>query len=268
MAHSSALSFQEAFHKALFDDPMDLYEVSEHSAETFNRRLNIYRTNVFSSLEEVLASTYPHVQNALGQEVFHQVAMAFIRAHPPQKALLSTYGDTFPAFLVHRGEDAWVGALATLEWSLQEAYYARDTPPLTQDSLARITPDEVPRVIFHPAPSLRVFEGSPALAAYFLKEKSEGPSFYQEVGTPSPQALLTRPGFALTLSWVERPFYEFVQELAQKNTLGRTAQGHLTKYSDFDVTLALRKSFELGCFSGYILESESEEVPCLSSAQQ
>lgn len=84
-------------------------------------RLDIFRNNIFTSLTDVLIGHFPVVCRVVDARFFQYAADAFIRAHPPRAAVLSTYGAEFAAFLAEfppcQGLP-YLPDLARLEWML------------------------------------------------------------------------------------------------------------------------------------------------------
>jgi hypothetical protein len=61
--------------------------------------ISSYRDTVLSALSRALQLTFPTVADLVGEAFFDQAAMAYMAAHPPHEARLSTYGAAFPRFL-------------------------------------------------------------------------------------------------------------------------------------------------------------------------
>ncbi len=248
MVQNAVLNFQQDFFEALFDDPISLYAHADQSRDIFNERLSVYRNNVFGSLISVLKDTFPRVCNLLGEDLFRRHSYAFIRDAPPQKGVLSLYGKLFPAFLKSRGESLQGVELATLEWFLQEAYYVEDSPLLCQSDLDAISSEDVPKLIFRPSSALYLVQLDSDLNTCF-EQDLEKSSFYQVNGLPTHYVLITRIGYRVVLSWINQEMFDFIKDLARGKPLGCVVEDHLTKYSDFDVTLGLQTCFRVACFS-------------------
>lgn len=254
MPSNTAHKFQDDFYESIFGDPTNLFDQSDHDVDSFNARLTVYRRNVFGSLTDVLSSTFSHVAKVLNKEPFQKTAQNFIRQHPPSKGLLNAYGGDFPAFLKSQeGITPWSADLAALEWKLQATYYAEDTPPLTQEQLAAISPEDIPFLVFEPSPTLQLFHaGKEALKDYCRENFQEGfHRFYHVEGSFTGYGVITRQDFCTTFTWVDKIFYHFLSLTLKKKHLNKVLEQLLTKSSDLDVILLLGTSFRLGCFSNY-----------------
>ena len=88
------------------------------------KRFAVYRNNVVVSLIEAMNQAYPSIAAIMGEANFSKVARHFISAHPPNTAMMQTYGSEFAEFIknykplkkspfladVARAERAWLQA--------------------------------------------------------------------------------------------------------------------------------------------------------------
>jgi Putative DNA-binding domain len=61
--------------------------------------LHIHQETILSALTKALRYSFPSVLKLLGVDEFRRVAAAYALRHPPEVAILSTYGASFPAYL-------------------------------------------------------------------------------------------------------------------------------------------------------------------------
>lgn len=126
------------------------------------QRFAVHRNNVLAGLSDALAETFPVVQEVVGADCFHALALAFVQQHPPRTPVLAEWGETFgdwlDGFTPRQPALAalpWLGDLARLEWLRQRCCHAADAPPLPLDALAQrlATPQDLPswRPGWHPA---------------------------------------------------------------------------------------------------------------------
>lgn len=124
-----------------------------------SNRLSIYRNTHVGSLTAALRLSYPAVHKLVGQDFFDGAAARFIRVHPPGRAYLYEYGDAFPDFLSALPEAqslSYLADVARLEWAVNRALHASNTPPLESAQLATISAGDQGRIAFaiHPAVGL------------------------------------------------------------------------------------------------------------------
>jgi hypothetical protein len=132
--------------------------VRAHGLET-ERRLAVYKNNVYARLIEALAATYPAVARLVGEDFFRFAAREYVVSHPATQRTLIGYGDGFADFLAAFEPAASVPYLpdvARLEHLYLEAYHAAEAEPLTRDRLEALVrdPSTERSVALHPSARL------------------------------------------------------------------------------------------------------------------
>jgi len=124
------------------------------------RRLDVYANAYFLRIHDCLKQDYGALSAALGAEAFHDLATAYLLAHPPRHPSLRFAGVALANFLAadpaaapFRRRWPWAADLARLEWALVDAFDAADEPSLQREDLARLPVDRWPalRLRFHPS---------------------------------------------------------------------------------------------------------------------
>lgn len=122
----------------------------------------IYSNNIFSSLIDTLADTYPLIKTLLGNDFFQMTAREYIRQYPSRSGNLHDYGQYFGDFLteyqpVH--DLMYLAEVAEFEWACHVLYLAADHPAFTIEALTNFTPEQHQelRFILNPAAWLRKF---------------------------------------------------------------------------------------------------------------
>lgn len=129
----------------------------------FERRLQVYRNNSFSSLTAALKETFSVVCQLVDERFFAYAAQSFIREHPPLAPRLSEYGAEFAEFLA-AFEPArhltYLPDVARLEWTVNCAYHAADAAKLDPLRIAALPQDRYATLAFvaHPSCQLLVSE--------------------------------------------------------------------------------------------------------------
>jgi hypothetical protein len=124
-------------------------------------RFNVYRNNVAITLIAALRLAYPAVDKLVGPDFFDRVARAFISQRPPRTACLSDYGGELPDFLAAfpaAAALAYLADVARLEWTVNVALNAPDSPTLRPDALVGLAASEHGRVRFAPHPAVRLLD--------------------------------------------------------------------------------------------------------------
>lgn len=148
------------FTQAVFGTPpAGLKETIRAGNLSAERRLAIYRNNVFANLREALGAVYPVVERLVGAEFFAHAANAFIRESPSTSGDIEDYGEEFADFLAHFPEAqtlAYLPDTARLEWAYHQVFHAAEHAPLQLEKLAGIPPEAYGQLRFelHPASAL------------------------------------------------------------------------------------------------------------------
>jgi hypothetical protein len=92
----------------------------------------IYRNNYRTALIEALRDTYQRTERWVGEEAFQQAAAHHIITRPPTSWTLDDAGEGFDLTLAELfADDAEVGELAWVEWSMQRAFSGENAAPMT-----------------------------------------------------------------------------------------------------------------------------------------
>jgi hypothetical protein len=152
--------FQASFRRGLLEG-FGSAETADAVGDRIPRevRVSVHRRNVQGSLGEVLKAAFPSVLHLIGPEAFDAVAQAYVRAVPPKRPQLWSYGDNFPSFLSGQasleGHDT-CAEVARLDWAFHLAYFAADAPPLVPLALQAVPIERYPTLRFVLHPSVRL----------------------------------------------------------------------------------------------------------------
>jgi hypothetical protein len=139
-------------------------------------RLEIYRRSYQARLVECLADDYPVLQETLGEETFERLCQAYVTKHPSTEPSLNGFGRHMADFCrVHPLPDPLFAAdLASLEWAVVLAIHAPTAPPLTSETLARISIESWPeiRLVANPSLGIHAF-GYPVNAYLTARQRGE-----------------------------------------------------------------------------------------------
>ena len=87
--------------RSVIDVAIDQVEnvICRSSAQTSIERLHVYANAYFARLLEVLASEFPALVNALGDELFEDFAFGYLQQFPSPSYTLSDLSAKFPEYL-------------------------------------------------------------------------------------------------------------------------------------------------------------------------
>ena len=156
------------------------------------RRFDVYRNNVAASLSEALAIGFPVLVKLLGAQAFKQLALVYLRAHPPKSRAISQYGAEMPGFLESfkpLENLPYLADTARLELAMRASYHGGDVTPLSTEGL---DPEALMALSPRLAPAtLLIASRHPILSIW---------RFNTDPGAARPQpgseaVMITRPGF-------------------------------------------------------------------------
>lgn len=227
---------QRAFAANLGAEAVALRGVHNGRGAPATDRLRVYRNNVIVSLSEALRAAFPTVERLVGEEFFHNAAVAYAMAHKPRTPLMFEYGDTFADFLAELPGVApypFVPEAARIERARIDATHAADAAPLAADALATVPPEALDGLTLTPHPAARLVAcAAGGLGAWQTNQDPPRPA------TPAAAALVTRPGVEVIVSPLDAAAAEFTGALFTRQTLGDAA-GKAGETLDLAATLAL-----------------------------
>jgi hypothetical protein len=129
-------------------------EIISTDALSATARLGIYSEAYRLRLIEALASNYPRLKQAIGDEQFDSLALRYIDMQRSRHPSIRWYGDRFSEFIATvRSAEPWLAELATWEWAVAAAFDAPDAQTIDATALAGIQPElwSELRLEFHPS---------------------------------------------------------------------------------------------------------------------
>jgi hypothetical protein len=136
------------------------FEVEIAPSATLNaaERLGVYAQAYRLRLIEALEDDYVALRALLGEEPFAQMANAYIDRHPSRHYSIRYFGRFLSVFLRERepySHNPLLADLAAFEWTMTDAFDARDTPTATVADMAAIDPNDWPVLTFSLHPSVQ-----------------------------------------------------------------------------------------------------------------
>lgn len=223
-------------------------------------RLAVHRNNVAGSLEQVLAAAFPAVAHLLGAEAFRQVAQAYVRAAPPRKPQLWSYGDGFPSFL--SGQAALDGhetcaEVARLDWAFHFAYFAADAPPLAPAALQSVPVERYPSLRFVLHPSVRLLALRFCVLELWQAARRGEEGARCDPRTPRPDgedceyALAARPAHEVRAGRLGKGEFTLLIALSAGATLAEAAEAAASTDPTLDLQAALAAHLRHGTFTDF-----------------
>jgi hypothetical protein len=149
---------QRAFQRhVLTGDEAISSRVSATQSVPARERLQVYAQAYQLRLVEALGHNYPRLLQLVGDDQFATLAREYLADHPSTSPSVRWFGDRLHDFIARKYSDTpALRDLASLEWSIANAFDAPDLSLLSTDRLASLAPDEWPslRFVFHPSVQL------------------------------------------------------------------------------------------------------------------
>jgi len=196
----------------------------------------VYRNTAPSALSGALAGAYPVTAEILGAALFEDIALAFIRRHPPKDAVLIAYGAGFAEYLE---EQEWVADLpylpgvASIERLCAEAQNAADAPALGWADLESVSPEDWERLRLPHHPSCRfIWLSAPALTIWQAHRngfETLEPEWRAE------GALITRPDADVLVQQIDAPAHRMLFGLMLRESAGQAAAATAATYPGADI---------------------------------
>ncbi|MEO6191471.1 MAG: DNA-binding domain-containing protein [Thermoanaerobaculia bacterium] len=181
---------------------------------TAAERMGIYANAYYARLLECLASFFPILQKALGEEVFEGFAFEYLQHYPSKSYTLDRLGESFARFLAETrpepeqeeepGAVGWPDFLIDLtlfEWNLNQVFDGpgvEGKPLLTAELLQSFPAERFAEARLVPVPCLRLLAFRFPINAYYTAARHAGEGEEAPIPDPTPEYVaLTRRDFVV-----------------------------------------------------------------------
>ncbi|NNM56827.1 DNA-binding domain-containing protein [Acidocella sp.] len=178
-------------------------------------RMAIYRNNVLGNLAACLQIAYPAVEKLVGADCFAGLCRDFIQARPPVCANLYEYGAEFAIYLEASKSLKslpYLADVARLEWAVNIALHAAETPPLDPGALAGVDVAET-GFVRHPSVSLLILrdDARGIWEAVLLEDVSKKDALLAaiEISAAAVPVIVSRSSGTLEIMPVTAPVFDF-----------------------------------------------------------
>jgi hypothetical protein len=227
------------------------------------RRLQVYRNNLYASLGSALAAVYPVVARLVGDAYFRQLARAYVARHPSTSGNLHAFGDRLPAFLraqASLGALPYLADVAALEWAGHEVYHESDGTDFDTISFAEVPAEAQPRIRLHLQLATRFVASPYPVLAIWRAHQSHDDEGVTAVALDEGgvRLLVARAGFEVEYRVLGRAEDRWLRALAEGRTLAVALQAALEVDAGFDLGATLGRHLALGSFRGWSLAAEED----------
>ena len=216
---------QLAFSDALFNarDTQAHSFIEGTSAGAKDKRLDIYRNNVFYSLTNALADLYPVIKRLVGDEFFNATASEYIHQRPPRSAAMVNFGGDFPEFLQefeHTAGLSYLVDVAGVELAWHQAYHAEDVAALAPADFSAVRPEDlnVAKLVLHP--SVRLLQSSfPVLQIWNANQEDKPSDELIDLDSGGIALCIYRPGYDVYVREIDSATYTLLRALQHYESL-------------------------------------------------
>lgn len=213
--------------------------------------LAVYRNNYRVGLMEMLAITYPIVQQLLGDAFFDALSREFVRATPSHSGNLHHYGAGFADFIAGfapAAEWPYLPDVARMEWALHRGYYAPDSVRLDIATLATLPPTQWGTLHLPLDAALTLLHSPWALSAIHAYHQPDATRQPFTLAQPE-NLLLWREHGQMQLRTVDDAPATFLLRLQQGTTLDEATAAALSVAPDFALQDTLQTGLQHGWFT-------------------
>ncbi len=208
-------------------------------------RLAIYLNNVYYSLTEALADTFPVIKRLVGDEFFRFAARQFIETYPPNAPILASYGVNFGEFLRSLEPAAsllYLPDVAQLEFAWLQSYHERDADPVSVNQLQSIPADQYAelRLQFHPSRRF-VRSDFPIAKIWEVNQQDEDGDEVVNLASGPNHILVIRPRMEVEVRTMNAAAFEFLKSLDAGNTLTQALDAAVQKDETFNLQATLQQ---------------------------
>jgi hypothetical protein len=230
------------------------------------RRLHVYRNNLFSSLGAALAAVYPVVARLVGEAFFRQLARGYVVRHPSRSGNLHEFGAQLPAYLRKQASLAalpYLADVAALEWACHEVYHEADETTLDAARLSALPDETQARIRLHLQLATRfVASPFPVLAIWQANQPASSDDVAPvALDAGAVRVLVARREFEVEFRVLGGVEDRFLRALAEGRTLATALHAALEGDPGFDAGATLGRHFALGTFRAWSLADEDEDAP-------
>ncbi|MEQ9143385.1 MAG: DNA-binding domain-containing protein [Parvibaculaceae bacterium] len=237
----SLADFQSAFNAVLHGGDISLLPGARSGGVPLDRRMDVYRNNVYASLIDALASAFPVVERLVGREFFRAMAREFLRDRMPVRQTLIGFGEGFPEFMdTFPPLEAlpYLGDVGRLEFAWLSSYHAADLAPVAPDDIRDIPAEALADLRFELHPAVRIVTSRYPVFSIWQANRQESEPGQIDVSRGE-AVLLLRPALAVECHSVGAGMAAFCRALESGRSLGAASDAAFAVEVNFDLGAAL-----------------------------
>ena len=235
-------SVQQRFANAIFSphshEPPACGDIHAGSLSA-EKRLAIYRHNVYTTLKNALHDLYPAVCSIVGDSFFDEMAYAFISAERSHSGDLNCFGESLPTFIAgypHAVELPYLADVARLEWRWHSAFHAADTQSLDLARLGELPPEALSETVFELHPSFALLVSQfPLFQIWQMNQSGYDGEWAPDWAIDQDRLVVYQQGFEVAVQQLDAAEFAMLSSVAEGKTLEASFMAAIEKNSSFDL---------------------------------
>ncbi len=230
-------------------------------AGNFNseRRLQIYRNNIRSTLTESLQAIFSVTEAIVGSDYFKFLAHQYSIEFPPAQGSIHQFGDQFPKYVrTFEGLEniAYLTDIALIDWACHTACHASSVPSVGVDCLAQFTPDEYEKLLFHIHPSVTFLSSSsPVFDIWNYALNASEDVQIPDINAAGQYVLIVRNGLTVEVINLEKELFRLLEMCKKNSKLGFMLAYIIDSNSTYNLETGLHKLFSTGAISDVSIDN-------------
>jgi hypothetical protein len=181
------------------------------------KRIEIYRHNVFSTLAGALSDLYPVTEKIVSAPFFRRLAEEFIHITPSRSGDLNMFGGEWPEFLRTHADTIhlpYLPDVAKLEWAWHRAFHAADQAAFDLAQLGLVPPEQHAALQFllHPSATF-IASDYPIVRIWEVNQTDFVGDMKVDWTAPGDLMLIARDDLEITIQSLPRASFNFLRAL-------------------------------------------------------
>jgi len=190
-------------------------------------RLEVYAQGYIARIHEALNESYKAVEHVLGHEMFVKLTEDYAKRYPSEDYNLSLAGRHLSSFFQDyktARELPFLGDLASLEWSITEAFHAFEIPAESLEMLGLLSDEEWEKIKIEFQPHVRILNSDWPVWDIWQARKEPVEKIKIDLINRPQQVLIYRKEWQVKCESVNKTQFFLLDGLLQLKTLGEVTE--------------------------------------------
>lgn len=240
---------QEQFANHIYDENnLEIAPIINSEKIPVEKRLNIYRNNVFGGFHDALSLTYNITKKIVGEDYFNHLVDKYNQNYISTSGNLEDYGQFFPELIKNlekKHKLLYLEDIAKFEWLFNLSYLSEDTQNIDLAKLQSLNEEEFMNLNFFLSPSSYLISSKYPIYKIWEMNYNDTDEEINLAEKTGDFILISRPDFKIEvkkLSEIEFNFLKLIQD--QKNI-----------YQIYEELSQNDKNFDIGSFVNKFISS-------------